>query len=344
MRRHFLPLLLILLSASARAQELPSAQLAKVKDATVYVKYVAFRGLAMGSGYIFRRDGDTAWILTCDHVVKESDTVTVVFQSGRAGEKSLEAQVVARDKERDLACLRVSGEGLPAAIELSMKTEVRETESVFASGYPFGQTLATAGDNPGVAVTKVSVTSVRRDEAGEVSVVQLSGDVNPGNSGGPVVDAKGRLVGIATSRIQGTETIFVVPPEALRGFVKGRITKVACAPGAVAGGKAPVAVTVTVFDPMGKLQTSGCAWVRRDALREAPAADADGKWKAATASMKDVPLKLDPATGLATGTFEVARGGGGDVEVLVQAWCVAADGTKAWTAPEICTAKFGDGR
>ena len=330
------PLLLAaLLTLPAAAQELSGAQLTKLKDATVYVKHVGFHGLETGSGVLFRKDGKTGWVVTCEHVVRDAQTVTLVLRSGREGEVKVEALVVVVDRERDVACLRFTSDEIPAPVELPAKTEVKETEGVFVAGFPFGPTLSTAGDNPAPSVTKVSVSAVRCNEDGETVVVQLSGDVNPGNSGGPVVDARGRFVGIATSRIQGTEMVFARPGEELRAFLKGRVLKVEAESVPALGVKARLKVTATVFDPLGKLQSSGVSWIRRDALRDAPAAGADGKWKAASASMKETTLTLDPVTGLATGTADVNRAPSEirPIRVLLQAWWIGADGTKVWAEP-----------
>jgi hypothetical protein len=328
-------LLLALLALPAAAQELGGAQLVKLKDATVYVKHVGFRGLETGSGYLFRKEGKTGWVVTCEHVVRDTQTATVVLKSGRDGETKVEARVVVVDKERDVACLVFTADEIPAPVELSLKTEVKETENVFVAGFPFGPSLATAGDNPAPSVTRVSVSAVRRDELGDCVVVQLSGDVNPGNSGGPVVDARGRLVGIATSRIQGTEMVFLVPPEGLRSIVRGRVLNVAAKPVPSAGPKPRLEVTAGVFDPLGKLQSWGVAWIRKDAVREPSAAGPDGKWKQAGATMRDAALALDEVKGIATGTIDInhASADSGTVVVLLQAWWVGADGTKVWAEP-----------
>ncbi|KAF0244004.1 MAG: trypsin-like serine protease with C-terminal PDZ [Planctomycetota bacterium] len=338
--------LLALLTLPVAAEELSGTQLAKLKDATVYVKHVGFRGLETGSGYLFRKDGKTGWVLTCEHVVRDTETATVVLKSGREGELKVEALVVFVDKERDVACLRFKADEIPSPVELALKTEVKETESVYVAGFPFGPSLSTAGDNPAPSVTKVSVSAVRRDDAGECVVVQLSGDVNPGNSGGPVIDGRGRLVGIATSRISGTEMVFLVPPEGLRAILKGRVLKVGAKSVAASGVKPRLEITAPVFDPLGKLQSWGVSWIRRDALREAPAAGADGKWKPAAASMKDAALVLDESKGVAAGAVDVNRAASEPVAIPVvfQAWWVGADGTKVWAEPVEVEARVVEGR
>lgn len=339
-------LLACIMAVPVLAQDLPGAQLSKLKDATVYVKRVGFRGLETGSGSLFRKDGKTGWVLTCEHVVRDTETVTVILKSGRDGEQKVEARVVTVDRERDLAVLRFTAEDIPAPIDLAPKTEVKETEAVYVAGYPFGPSLATAGDNPSPSVTKVSVSAVRRDEAGECVVVQLSGDINPGNSGGPAVDGRGRLVGIATSRIQGTEMVFLQPPEVLRGFVKGRVLKVEAKPTVALGVKARLEVTAAVFDPMGKLQAWGVSWIRKDALKDPPAAGADGAWKPAGPGMRELTFGAADSGGRATATFDVNRDARelGKIPVVLQAWWIGADGARVWAPPVEAEAQVIEGR
>lgn len=320
MRARFL--LALALSAPAAAQELDARSLRRVKEATAYVYHVGFRGLEMGSGVLFRKDGSHGWVLTCEHVVREAKEVTVIFHSGTDAEKVVKAEIVVRDREADLACLRIPDGDLPAPLDIPQKADLRETQTVYVSGFPFGQALATGREHPDVTVTRISVTSLRKDEAGALFLVQLSGDVNPGNSGGPVLDDKARLAGIATSRIQGTATVFAVPPERIRPFLRERVVSVEAK-----ASESGVSVTARLFDPFGKLQAHGVAWAKGDSVKEAPAADADGKWKPLTGSMKEVKLNEDAAACASSGTLD--SGG----KVWIQGWYVRADGTKVWMEP-----------
>jgi hypothetical protein len=80
---------------------------------------------------------------------------------------------------------------------------------LFAFGFPFGEALARHKGNPAITVSKGSISSLRRDDGGELAIVQIDGELNPGNSGGPVVDAQGRLVGVAVAKV-------ATPPSAWR--------------------------------------------------------------------------------------------------------------------------------
>src|SRR5205823_13549508 len=124
--------------------------------------------------------------------------IEVVFNGGRRTETVVRAEVVAADPFRDLAILRVrNAKDLPKPINLTAKPELVETLPVYIFGFPFGEALSTSRGHPAVTVGKGSISSVREDDRGEQKIVQIDGDLNPGNSGGPVVDAKGRLIGVA---------------------------------------------------------------------------------------------------------------------------------------------------
>src|ERR1700686_3200891 len=83
---------------------------------------------------------------------------------------------------------------------------------VFVFGFPFGKILATNKRNPAITVGKGSVSSIRLDEKDELALVQIDGALNPGKSGGPVVDAPGRLVGIAVATIKDSSGIGLAIP------------------------------------------------------------------------------------------------------------------------------------
>ncbi len=208
-------ILIIGLSAgTAGAQEsLTARTVGAVKDATVMIATTDpdDPGVGVsGSGFLFRVEGQTGYIATNRHVISphgggssKRPTIKVIVRSGSRGERTATAEVVAATTEPDLAILRVSGvPDWPAPIDLSKETELVETMPVFVFGFPFGAALAPDRGRPSVVVGKGSVSSIRRDQDGRISAVLIDGALNPGNSGGPVVDAQGRLVGIAVAAIR----------------------------------------------------------------------------------------------------------------------------------------------
>src|SRR5262245_11840829 len=203
--------LIALASPSGAGDAIPVETLKHIKNATVFVKVeyqvpgVAKLLHGSGSGFLMKVDGTTGYIATNHHVVNPPDKLkdrvkpagppTLVFWSGTRQERVVKAEVLASDPSRDLAILRVTDfKDLPKPIAMNPKLELIETMGVYIFGFPFGQALSTTKGNPAMTVGKGSVSSIRENERGEIQVVQIDGDLNPGNSGGPVVDSKGRLV------------------------------------------------------------------------------------------------------------------------------------------------------
>jgi predicted Zn finger-like uncharacterized protein len=215
---------------------IPLAKLEEVKAATVFIKVEAPGGWASGSGFVMKVNDETAYIITNDHVVTPPDellfttrpsifgprrlpgrgkgkaTHTAVFSSGTPREQTAPATVMATDPKRDLAILKVTGvRGLPTPLDFTSQPALIETSPVYIFGFPFGEMLATAKGHPAVTVGKGNVSSLRLDELGKLAVVQIDGDLNPGNSGGPVVDPQGRLVGVAVAKIKNTRIGLAIP-------------------------------------------------------------------------------------------------------------------------------------
>lgn len=171
-----------------------------------------------GSGIIFTPDG---YIVTNAHVVQGARRIQVVLprpapdQEGsilQARGDVVGAQLVGTDLETDLAVLKVSASGLPAA-ELADSDELRQGELVLAFGSPLGLEQS---------VTLGIVSSVARQLTPEAPMIYIQTDatINPGNSGGALVDASGRLVGVNTlifSQSGGSEGIgFAAPANIVR--------------------------------------------------------------------------------------------------------------------------------
>ena len=160
------------------------------------------REQGLGSGVIVSPDG---YILTACHVVEGADKVKVALASG---EKEFEARIIGTDPATDTAVLKVDGKNLPA-VTLSDSDKLEVGDVVLAIGNPFGV---------GQTVTMGIVSALARGGFGVnnyENFIQTDAAINVGNSGGPLVDAEGRLVGINTwiiSRNGGSQGLgFAVP-------------------------------------------------------------------------------------------------------------------------------------
>ncbi len=214
-----------------RSRSLTSpALLAWLEDATVFLKLKAGKALGSGTGFVIRVQGDTALIATNRHVVSpELDDegakleVTAVFRSGKGPEQeqSLPAEIVAIDSgeeiNHDLALLRVRGLKRPVTpIDVNRIASPTLRMRYAAYGFPL-PIIRFNQDNPTITVTGGQVSTLRNDDMGQLFMIQLDGSVQPGNSGGPIVDDRGRLIGVVVAKLEGVDTIgLAIPADELR--------------------------------------------------------------------------------------------------------------------------------
>lgn len=157
-----------------------------------------------GAGTIWSADG---LVLTNAHVVQRS-SLKVTLPDGQ----TLPAKIVAHDPDRDLALLSVEASGLPA-IEPGDSQNLRPGEWVFALGHPWGVAgAATAGIVIGSGADMPEMPTERE-------WIMVSLRLRPGNSGGPLVDAQGRLIGVNTM-MTGPEVGVAIPVHVAQAFVR----------------------------------------------------------------------------------------------------------------------------
>ncbi|MCL4179188.1 MAG: DegQ family serine endoprotease [Verrucomicrobia bacterium] len=140
---------------------------------------------SLGSGVIVSKDG---YILTNNHVVDQADEIKVVLANG---DKEYEAKLIGKDPQTDVAVLKVEATDLPA-ITIADSDLLKVGDVVLAIGNPFGV---------GQTVTMGIVGATGRGGFGVVQYedfIQTDASINQGNSGGALIDADGRLVGINT--------------------------------------------------------------------------------------------------------------------------------------------------
>jgi serine protease Do len=143
--------------------------------------------MGSGSGVIISEDG---YIVTNNHVVDGADEVTVTLSN----KKSFKARVVATDPSTDLAVVKVEAKGLPFLL-YGNSDDVKVGQWVLAVGYPLSlETTVTAG----IVSAKgrsIDINS-RQSQSPVESFIQTDAAVNPGNSGGPLINPMGQLIGI----------------------------------------------------------------------------------------------------------------------------------------------------
>ncbi len=169
--------------------------------------------MGAGSGVLVAPDG---YILTNHHVVEKADLLRVTLTDGT----SVEARVVGSDPPNDLAVIRAEGGGLPYAT-LGDSGLLRAGQLVIAMGNPFGfQSTVSTG-----VVSAVGRGLRSREGRLIENIIQHTAPLNPGNSGGPLVDSRGRVVGINTAIIAVAQGIgFSIPANTARYVISQLLT------------------------------------------------------------------------------------------------------------------------
>jgi S1-C subfamily serine protease len=166
-----------------------------------------------GSGVIIAPDG---YILTNDHVVHGSKRLSVSLTNGT----TLAATMVGTDPATDLAVIRADSTNLPFAT-LGESASLRVGQLVIAIGNPFGfQSTVSTG------VVSALGRALRSREGRLIdNIIQHTAPLNPGNSGGPLVDSRGRIVGLNTAIIMGAQGIgFSIPSDTAKLVVSQLLT------------------------------------------------------------------------------------------------------------------------
>lgn len=166
-----------------------------IKKSTVTVSVRTQTGTAIGSGFIYTADG---YICTNHHVVENAVTVQVILPDGEA----VDATVVGTDEMADLAVLKINKTGL-SPVKIGRSATVLVGESVVAVGTPAKLDYAGTATFGKISATNRIVALT--DDSGVVNkkmtVLQTDASVNPGNSGGPLANMYGEVIGVVVMKV-----------------------------------------------------------------------------------------------------------------------------------------------
>lgn len=161
---------------------------------------------SVGSGFVIHEDG---YVVTNAHVVASATELRVAFADGR----EFDASVVAFDRRRDLAVVRILGDGNHKAIPLGRSDDLMIGEQTIAVGNPVGlQNTVTTGIISALHREIRPHTDIALDD-----LIQTDASINPGNSGGPLLNILGEVIGVNTAVRTDAQNIgFAIPVDQLR--------------------------------------------------------------------------------------------------------------------------------
>ncbi len=219
--RQFRPVLLtvcMLVSVAKCFADIPRDVVAQGKRASALVETAA--GSVFGSAFCINPSG---YFIASAHLLPAHGKpgVTLVLNAGEKDQVRLDATIVRRDSELDLALLNVKPPRLLTALPLGAADGLLEAQGTAAFGFPVGRDLTRAEFTySGISLNTAHIASLRNVN-GVLAAFQLDVALKPGNSGGPVIDSKGKVIGVVTVVAGANETggSSVIPVNVLKRFL-----------------------------------------------------------------------------------------------------------------------------
>ncbi|CAI2550367.1 Serine protease Do-like HtrA [Apilactobacillus kunkeei] len=153
-----------------------------------------------GSGVIYKKSGNAAYIVTNNHVVSGASAIQVLLSNG----KQLEAKVVGTDSVTDLAVLKINGSMIKSVASFGNSDNIKVGETSLAIGSPLGSAYASSLTQGIISAKKreVPLTGSNGQATGNTAtVIQTDTAINPGNSGGPLINLAGQVIGINSMKL-----------------------------------------------------------------------------------------------------------------------------------------------
>jgi WD40 repeat protein len=213
-------LLATLVNPSFAEEPLSRVQIAKIgKAGTALVEARVRQGrrtmLGHGSAFCIHPSG---LFITNEHVAQGD--LTLILKPGTKAEKAYKAKIVRSDKKLDLALLRIDGVKDLPTLSLGSDDKLAEQMDMVAVGFPLGKALDLEKGYPSASINAGSITALRRRKRDDALLaIQLDVVLNPGNSGGPVLDKNGKVVGVVAAGIPGRGVNLAIPVSVLARFV-----------------------------------------------------------------------------------------------------------------------------
>ncbi|MBR1376363.1 MAG: trypsin-like peptidase domain-containing protein [Bacilli bacterium] len=187
-----------------------SVPVAKVYDSVVVVEtYVNNRLYATGTGFVFKEDDNYGYILTNHHVIEDGTSFKVIFTD----DNEVEVEVVGSDEYSDIAVLKVDKKYVLSVASLGSSSDMSVGDTTFAIGAPVDASTYSWTVTRGILSGKDRVVEVNNVI---MNVLQTDTAINSGNSGGPLCNANGEVIGVINMKLSSSQVEgmgFAIPIE-----------------------------------------------------------------------------------------------------------------------------------
>lgn len=199
----------------------------KVYDSVVVIEtYANEKAYASGTGFVFKTDDNYGYIITNHHVIANANKYKVTFTNS----KTVEATLVGSDEYSDIAVLTVGKSNIISVCEVGSSSKMRVGDTTFAVGAPIDSSVYSWTVTRGILSGKnrlVEVSGSGRNNSFIMEVLQTDAAINSGNSGGPLCNSNGEVIGVtnmklASSQIEGMG--FAIPIEDATSYAESIIS------------------------------------------------------------------------------------------------------------------------
>jgi serine protease Do len=155
-----------------------------------------------GSGVIYKKSGNAAYIVTNNHVVSGSNSLEIIMSDGT----KLPAKIVGTDSVTDLAVLKINASAVTTVASFGDSDNIKVGETALAIGSPLGSEYATSLTQGIISAKKRTISTTTESGAsnGEATVIQTDAAINAGNSGGPLINLAGQVIGINSMKLSSS--------------------------------------------------------------------------------------------------------------------------------------------
>lgn len=156
-----------------------------------------------GSGVIYKKDVDSAYLVTNNHVIDKAERIEIVLADG----SKVVGKLIGADTYSDLAVVKISSDKIKTVAQFADSSKINIGEVAIAIGSPLGTEYANSVTE-GI-VSSLSRTVTLKNEEGQTvstNAIQTDAAINPGNSGGPLINIEGQIIGINSSKISQSKS------------------------------------------------------------------------------------------------------------------------------------------